>query len=114
MLINIENKRITEIYLSIMSIGLLKCIEDGTIDYDDAMSLLYQPFNIEKLEDKYPELGQAIHLGAELEDVVSIVPEKLEKSIKEIENLNKELIAKNIKVLKKDNGENSPIYKMDE
>lgn len=112
MVINLKNKNVTEIYLSVMSIGILKCIEDGVLDYDDAMSLLYQPFNIDKLEDKYPELGEAIHLGTELEDVASIVPEQLEKSIKEIENLNKKLIEQNIKEFKKDNGENSPMYKI--
>lgn len=96
MVIDLEGKNITEIYLSIVSIGLLKCIEEGLISYDDANSLLYQPFNLDKLEELYPELGQAIHLGTELEDVSEIAPSSLDSSVSEIYRLNKDLIKKNI------------------
>ncbi|MGG5341551.1 DUF3969 family protein [Enterococcus sp. AZ192] len=110
MVINLEDQNTTEIYLSIVSLGLLKCIEEGILNYDDAMALLYQPFNIEKLEAKFPELGSAIHLGSELEDVASLIPEKLETSIREIEKMNKELIISNINKFREDDGLNSPIY----
>lgn len=112
MVINLEDQNTTEIYLSIVSLGILKCIEEGILNYDDAMALLYQPFNIEKLEAKFPELGSAIHLGSELEDVASLIPDKLEESIREIEKMNKELIKKNIEEFREDNGENSPVYKI--
>lgn len=113
MVINLEDKNITEIYLSVVSLGILKCIEEDILNYDDAMALLYQPFNIETLEDKFPELGSAVHLGSELEDVASLIPEKLGESIGEIEKMNKELIKNNIGEFREDDGGKSPIYKID-
>jgi hypothetical protein len=113
MVINLEEKNTTEIYLSVVSLGILKCIEEDILNYDDAMALLYQPFNIEKLEGQYPELGSAIHLGSELEDVASLIPEQLTISIREIEKINKELIKNNIDKFREDDGKKSPIYKID-
>lgn len=112
MVINLENKNTFEIYLSVVSMGILKCLEEDILDFDDAMALLYQPFNIDKLEKEFPKLGETIHLGTELKDVASLVPEDLEDSLKHIAELNKKLIQANIDEFKKDNG-GSPRYKID-
>ncbi|MBO0421447.1 DUF3969 family protein [Enterococcus plantarum] len=112
MLINLKNKNTFEIYLSVLSIGILKCLEEDILDFDDAMALLYQPFNIDKLEKEFQKLGEAIHLGTELEDVATLAPEDLEDSLKQIEELNKKLIQANINNFKEDE-DSTPIYKID-
>lgn len=88
LIIEINEKSYLQSYLSILSIGILDCIEKDIISYDDAMNLLYFPSMIEKLERLLPNLGEAIHLGTELEDVSEIVPDKLHDSIEQIRLLN--------------------------
>ena len=86
--IEINDSSFIESYLSIVSLGVLKCLRKKIIDCDDAMNLVYFPGMINKLEELMPNLGNAIHLGTELENVVSIIPEKLDESIEQIRELN--------------------------
>ena len=86
--IKIDEKSYIESFLSIVSLGALECIEKGIISCEEAMKIIYFPGMIEKLEELFPGLGEAIHLGTELEDVVSIIPEKLKVSIDQIRVIN--------------------------
>lgn len=110
MVINLEEKNSVELYLSIMSLGILRCLEEDLIDFDDSAALLYQPMNIQNLEKHFKELGNAIHLGTELEDVSDLIPEKLPKSMKEIEALNLKLIEKTISEFRKNRNKQAPKY----
>ena len=92
MIIEIDDESYLKSYLSILSVGILECLEKNLISYDDAMSLLYFPGIIDKFEKMFPKLGKAIHLGTELEDVADIIPEKLKESIEQIRKLNEESI----------------------
>lgn len=86
--IEIDHDAYVQSYLSILSLGILECLEKKLISYDDAMNLLYFPGIIDQFEALFPDLGRAIHLGTELEDVAELIPEKLEQSIDEIRALN--------------------------
>jgi hypothetical protein len=81
--------------MSIVSLGVLECLQKNILDCDDAMSLVYFPGMIERLEEVAPKLGAAIHLGTELEDVLSIIPDEFETSINQIRKLNYETIKLN-------------------
>jgi len=86
--IEIEEESHIESYLSIVSIGILECLRRGRIDCHEAMTLLYEPGYIDMFEPIMPNLGHAIHLGTELEDVESIIPDKMDWSIDQIYELN--------------------------
>lgn len=90
--IEIDDETYLKSYLSILSIGILECLENKLITYDVAMNLLYFPGLIDKFESMFPDLGEAIHLGTELEDVSELVPEKLKESIEQIKILNQKSI----------------------
>lgn len=92
LMIEIDNDTYLQSYLSILSIGILECLENKLISYDDAMNILYFPGIIDKFEEICPDLGSAIHLGTELEDVAELIPEKLEESICAIRKLNRKSI----------------------
>lgn len=96
--IEIDEKSHLQSYLSILSIGILDCLEKKLISYDDAMHLLFLPSLIDRLEAFVPTLGEAIHLGTELEDVAELIPEKLKESIEQIRTINENSIQ-----LKRDN-----------
>ena len=70
-------------YISVLAIGILECIEKGVISYDDVAQILFSPYAMQTLE-KCPDISKLIHMGTELEDISSIVPESLEKSIIEM------------------------------
>ena len=92
LIIEIDNDTYLQSYLSILSIGVLECLEKKLISYDDAMNILYFPGIIDKFEEIFPDLGNALHLGTELEDVAELIPEKLAQSICEIRKLNSKSI----------------------
>ena len=85
MIIEIDDESYLKSYLSILSVGILECLEKNLISYDDAMSLLYFPGIIDKFEKMFPKLGKAI-------DVADLIPEKLKESIEQIKKLNEESI----------------------
>ena len=97
LVIEIDDELYLQSYLSILSIGILECLEKNIINYDDAMNILYFQGMIKEFEQLFPELGEAIHLGTELEDVAQLIPEKLEESIEQIKVLNKRTINLNQK-----------------
>ena len=86
--IEIDDDKYLESYLSIVSLGALDCLKKGLIDGYEAMKIIYRPAMIDKMEELFPNLGNAIHLGTELSDVADIVPEALDKSIEQIRELN--------------------------
>ena len=93
LIIEIDNDTYLQSYLSILSIGLLECLERKVITCEDAMDILYFPGMIDRFEELFPNLGNAIHLGTELEDVESLIPDRLEESIAEIKELNMKSIG---------------------
>lgn len=84
LLIRINDESYAQTYVAIFMLGLLESIEKGNISIEDSMWLLFGPGEIDIFKPFMPELSNAIHLGTELEDVASIIPNKLEDAIEEI------------------------------
>jgi len=74
--------------LAIISLGLSVAIKHQVIDIDEAEQLLYSPLTMKKLNEMgvNPEMIALIHAGTELEDLESLLPNELTKSISKMEN----------------------------
>ena len=73
--------------LAILSLGLCAAIKNQVIDIEEAEQFLYSPFMIKKLleiggDKKIIEIIQA---GTELEDLESLLPNELAKSLSQME-----------------------------
>lgn len=70
------------------SLGLSVAIKHQVIDIDEAEQLLYSPFLMKKLNEMAvkPEIIDLIHVGTELEDLESLLPNELTKSLSKMEN----------------------------
>lgn len=94
LIINIIGKQESERLLSIIQLGLVSALENEIITIEEAEGYLFNPFTVEKLQ-KYgfsEEVIDIIREGCELEDIQSLVPEKLLSNIFRL----KEQIVKNI------------------
>lgn len=90
----IDNKRDMEYLISILNLGLCVAIENGVLNIEEAEAYLYSPYTMEQLEklDVAQELIDIIHLGTELEDLESLLPEQLSSGIEEIKTSTLEFI----------------------
>lgn len=86
LIVQLQEKAEIERLISIINIGICTALESGALSFEEAETYLYSPYTIEQLE----KLGVAqklidlVHLGTELEDVKSLLPDKLNSSIEEI------------------------------
>ena len=89
MVIQVEDKTEIERLLSILSLGLCSALEQGALSIEAAERYLYSPYTLELLQklNISPEVLQVVHLGTELEDVESLLPEKLDESLAEMKEL---------------------------
>jgi hypothetical protein len=90
--VKVKNNTSIEAYLSIVSLGVLECLKKNLITCDDAMNIIFFPGMIDMLEKTMPKIGEAVHLGTELEDVLSLIPERFAAAIDEIGKMNCESI----------------------
>ena len=86
MRIQVEDKTEIERLLAILQIGLCVALEQDILSIEDAERYVYSPYTLEKLEalGVSPQLQRLVQLGSELEDVASLLPEKLAESLAEI------------------------------
>ncbi|SDZ05986.1 Protein of unknown function [Evansella caseinilytica] len=99
--IKVKSKEEIQQLLCIIQLGLLQALEKDAITIEEAEGYLFNPFSVEQLEkmnidDKVVDI---IRLGCELEDVQSLLPEKLQTTITELINTS----IDNIKSLPKPN-----------
>lgn len=94
MIIQIEDKAEIERLLSILNLGLCAALAQGVLSIEAAEHYLYSPYTLEMLQelDVSPKLLQVVHLGTELEDVESLLPEKLDESLAEMKQLSLEIL----------------------
>ena len=96
--ISISGKNESERLISIIQLGLLSALEKQLISIEEAEGYLFNPFTVSKLE-KYglsEEVIDIIKEGCELEDIQSLLPEKLLLNILRI----KEQVVVNIGAIK--------------
>lgn len=86
MRIELQNKREIEHFLSIVQVGFLYCLKKKVLDIEEAEGYLFYLGVVDLLEELGidDEVTDVIRLGCELEDVESLVPEKLSDNIKSL------------------------------
>jgi Protein of unknown function (DUF3969) len=86
LMIHLQEKQEIERLISIISLGLCTAIERGVLSLEEAESYLYSPYTMEQLEKLGVDrkLIDVVHLGTELEDIKSLLPDKLDRSLEEI------------------------------
>ncbi|MGA8942865.1 MAG: DUF3969 family protein [Thermoactinomyces sp.] len=95
----VEGKEEIQHFLSIVQLGILEALEEKIMTIEEAEGYLFNPYSVEKLE----ELGidqrviDIVSHGCELEDVQSLIPDKLFTTIKKL----KEETSRNLQVLPK-------------
>jgi len=87
LLLNTTNNEELEKLLLINVIGLIEALKKDLLTIEETEKVLFNPYTIDSLQSKgiAKEILEIIHLGTELEDIVSLMSEKLFESLSEIE-----------------------------
>lgn len=95
-LLSTSNKEQLEKLILLNIIGLVNCIEEDLITIEEAEKIIFSPYTMDLFNTKElsKELIDIVHLGTELEDIDSLIPEKLSESLVQIKNLSIELLQK--------------------
>ncbi len=85
--LRLEDKTEIEQWVATMSLGICAAIVGGSLSIAEAETRLFNPHTLEQLETLglALDLIEIVHLGTELEDVQSLIPERLSESLTEIE-----------------------------
>lgn len=69
-------------------------LKEGIVTIEEIENYIYNPYSVKKLENHgiREDVIRLVNLGCELEDVMSLIPDKLTSSIIDIENQSKELL----------------------
>lgn len=81
--IEMKNKLLNKKMLLISIIGTLESIKVGVLSVNETEKFLFSPYMVQRLkEKKYNEaIINLLEEGCELEDILSLLPENLEKEI---------------------------------
>jgi len=96
--ISISGKNEIERLVSIIQLGLLYALEKNIINVEETEGYLFNPFTVNQLKmyGLSEEVISIISEGCELEDIQSLMPEKLSTNINRL----KEQVAGNIDTIK--------------
>lgn len=85
--IKVSGKVEIERLIAILNLGVCSALDNNVLSIEEAAAYLYSPYTMEQMKKLglAQELIDTIHLGTELEDVESLLPDKLKDSIEEIE-----------------------------
>ena len=92
--ISIKTKDDIERFILIVNIGVMTAIKEGVISIEEAENYMYSPYSIEKIRKLgiNEDIIKLVELGCELEDVESLIPDKLSATIDEISIKSTELL----------------------
>lgn len=84
----LESKRETEDFLAIFALGIISALEEKVIELENAEKYLFNPYSLNKLNEANADekLIEILHLGTELEDIKSLIPNKFDKNIIDIKS----------------------------
>lgn len=87
-MLKVSLKEIKEIerFILINIIGLLESLKKNAITIDDTEIYLFSPYSVDILSEKgiNKEIIELVELGCELEDIESLLPDKLYKNIESL------------------------------
>lgn len=83
LVIKVDKKKEINRVLAIIQLGLLTALENNSISIEESEGYLFNPYTIRKMQEINvdSELIDIVHLGSELEDIKSLIPEKIKESI---------------------------------
>ncbi len=92
--VSIKTKDDIERFILIANIGMMAAIKEGVISIEEAENYLYSPYSVERVRSLgiNEDVIKLVELGCELEDVESLIPDKLNNSIDEISIKSTELL----------------------
>lgn len=75
-------------FIGFLTLGVLYCLERKIISVSEAEGFIFKPYVHDLLEkiDSSDELINIIKLGCELEDIESLMPERLQDNINDLFN----------------------------
>lgn len=84
--VSLKTKADIERFILIANIGMMVAIKEGVISIEEAENYLYSPCSVKMIRDLgiNKDVIKLLELGCELEDVESLIPDKLNNSIDEI------------------------------
>ncbi|EMS1065065.1 DUF3969 family protein [Providencia stuartii] len=84
---NIDDKYANK-FISFLALGVLTALEKKLISVDEAEGYIFKPSLVTSLGEinATEELINIINLGCELEDIESLIPEKLQSNIEDLLN----------------------------
>ncbi|QOS80851.1 DUF3969 family protein [Paenibacillus sp. JNUCC31] len=100
--LRVSGKVQIERIVSILELGMLTALEEGVVNLEEIEGYLFNPFTADILEGMTlsNEVIEIIKSGCELEDVESLMPQKLQSTISELKeetiNTLRQLPAPNI------------------
>ena len=87
--ISLKTREDIERFILISNIGLTAALKSGSISIQEAERYLYTPYSVKILENLEinEDVVMLVKLGCELEDVESLIPDKLKESIERINDV---------------------------
>lgn len=92
--VGLKTKADIERFILITNIGIMAAIKEGVISIEEAENYLYSPYSVDRIKNLgiNKDVVKLVELGCELEDVESLIPDKLNNSIDEISDASIELL----------------------
>lgn len=92
--VSLKTKKDIEYFILITNIGMMTALKEGLISIEEIENYIYNPYSVEKIKNLGINIDiiKLVELGCELEDVESLIPDKLNSSIDEIRNMSIELL----------------------
>ncbi|MGG5329883.1 DUF3969 family protein [Enterococcus sp. AZ163] len=94
MKLSARSKTDANIMLLVCIIGLLDSLKSGILAIEECEQYLFSPYTLKVLRKKGIDkrIIDIVHLGTELEDIESLLPDRLEANIQELYDNAKELL----------------------
>lgn len=94
LLLNTTSKEELEKIILLNVVGLIEGINENLITIEESEKILFSPYIMELVDSIgiSKEVLEVIHLGTELEDVESLIPEELSQSLIEIKEKSMNLL----------------------
>ncbi|MBV7392519.1 DUF3969 family protein [Enterococcus sp. ALS3] len=84
--LSVNKKEDANILFLVCIIGLLDSLKNGILAIDECELYLFSPYTLDILQQENVDqrIIDIVHLGTELEDIESLLPDKLDDNINEL------------------------------
>ncbi|MBC1504080.1 DUF3969 family protein [Listeria booriae] len=98
LILSVDKKNEAERMVLICIIGLLDSLENNLLTIEECEGYLFSPYSVTILKEKNldSQVIEILELGCELEDVQSLLPDKLQAEIQDLKARAKECLKKSL------------------